>query len=510
METAHAFVGFWSHSSDTALRHFVGSGMFVSDTHILTARHLFFDATGKQQHRLWARPAANFQEAAECVEIVFHPHFDIALIKLATYTGQIVPLKLHPSHHTALAQKTVYMRALFEGKLTKPEAVQVDFPDSAENHYVFNKKPAKGNSGGALLVEDKLWAIIVRQYSDPNIHKGCAIALQQFYPWLLDLIGPQVAGNSPTHPFIEPAFDASNNCQNLAALLNKPEIWPLLEKKNILRKLRQEVHKICPESANTLTSPQAIYTLCTSAKVPAYELLCKIPAIVASGQQLDAQQLRQTDLPLQQTIIAISMVLAERYLHEQLGANAELRIDEHGVSAPVASEAISTLIAALWLKKKNNIDLKIGLKFENGAVLALSALQIVNIPLELGYPPAENPIDHIKMQVWHKLNAGKAVSPKAWKEQSNAHYKNIYIPEIQSSIQEALGGDASYDLLLTFNVDSSDNPVSHFMAKPEYRAEVKKELGLWTVIYNVKEDTPAVCELAATIEAVFNRLSQHI
>ncbi len=502
METASAFVSFWSHPSDTELAHFVGTGVFISDKHILSARHLFFDATGQQQ--LWVRPAVNFQASAACVEIAFHPHFDIALIKLAICPDQIKPI---PCQHLALAQQTVYMRAMFEGKLTQPEAVQVDFADSLENHYVFNKKPAKGNSGGALLVENKLWAIIVRQYSDPNIHKGCAIALQQFYPWLLSLVGPDLAGKSPTHPCIEPAPDASNNCQNLAALLNKPEIWPLLDKKNILRKLRQEVQKICAESASTLTNPQAIYTLCTSAKVPAYDLLCKMPATVAGGAQLNAQQLRQTDLPLQQTIIAISMVLAERYLNEQMSSIADIRIDEHGVNAPVASEAISTLIAALWLKKKNNIDLKIGLKVEDGAVQALSALQIVNSPLEYGYPPAENPIDHVKMQVWHKLSASKAVTPKAWKEQSNAHYKNIYIPEIQSSIQAALGSDASYDLLLTYN---SDNPVSHFMAKPEYRAEVKKELGLWTVIYNAKEDTPAVCELAETIEAVFNRLCHHI
>lgn len=504
METASAFVSFWSHPSDTELAYFVGTGMFISDYHILTARHLFFDATGQQQHRLWVRPAVNFQASAECVEIAFHPHFDIALIKLAISPDQIKPISLNPCHHAALAQQTVYMRAMFEGKLTQPEAVQVDFADSLENHYVINKKPPKGNSGGALLVENKLWAIIVRQYGDPNIHKGCAIALQQFYQWLLDLAGQELAGKSPEHPLIEPAFDASNNCQNLAALLNKPEIWPLLEKKKILRKLRQEVQKICLESANTLTSPQAIYMLCTSAKVPAYELLCKMPAVVAGSQQLNANQLRQTDLPLQQTIIAISMVLAERYLNEQISSVAEIRIDEHGVNAPVASEAISTLIAALWLKKKNNIDLKIGLKVEDGAVQALSALQIVNSPLEYGHQSA---IDHVKIQVWQKLNAGKPVSPKDWKNERNSFYKDIYIPEIQSSIQKALGGEAGYDLLLTYN---SDNPVSHFMAKPEYRAEVKKELGLWTVLYNAKEDTPAVCELAETIEAVFNRLCNHI
>ncbi len=174
-----ALVSFWSSKASMERGDFVGSGFFIAPGRVLTAAHVVNDP-----RPLWLRPEAGATQdyAVERVKVCKHDSLDVA----------IVPLPVMPAGAFSLRPWTgqghpqeIMLNGFFEGRKEEPHPYTVLSFDSVEQHFLLDSKQPEGQSGSAACVGDRVWGITVCHYIDPNIARGCAIALSQVWDWLV-------------------------------------------------------------------------------------------------------------------------------------------------------------------------------------------------------------------------------------------------------------------------------------------------------------------------------------
>lgn len=310
---------------------------------------------------------------------------------------------------------------------------------------------------------------------------------------------------------IRTAPDASPACLALAKLLSQPEAWQALQKPGFITRMEQQVRDLRKQPGFALSNAQALYDLvtqqCTGDLPSAKALLRRMPAVVIGSAPSLHGALEHMAQLARNSLIAASNVLAERFIAES-GAVLPSGL-ECEVAVPVQSEAIATLIAALWIYDDTQVELNIGLAANNGLPQALSALSIVNTPLEPGYPPAESAQDLIKMQIWKRVHSITNTRPsRAWKLQPLDDYTDQHIPALKSLIAQGAADGLPYDLVLTMPFDCEP---THLLANAQARREIHREFGIWTVIYGVDDQSAQeLRDLVATIHTVFSGIFAHL
>jgi hypothetical protein len=325
-------------------------------------------------------------------------------------------------------------------------------------------------------------------------------------------IQQQAAGNKPHQ--IQTAAVATASCQALAKLLSNPLTWDALKNAGRIGKLETEVREIRQEPSFHLPTAQALYNLIANPGTDPKRLLRRMAAVVISSQNRIEADLKKMDTLVRNAIIAMCIVLAERYIHAEAAAAPTGQSLSCEASAPINSvpintEAIAMLIAAVWIHDDTGVQLKIGVVARDGAPIALGALNVTNTPLEPGYPPAESPLDLVKAQIWQRVHAQAACKPnRPWKEQALDDFTDQHIPALKSLINQEMGDGLTYDLVLTLDANRLDD---HILGHPLTRAEIQDKLGIWTVIYGATSASlDATRELAEIIETAFNGIFAHL
>lgn len=173
-----ALVSFWNSPDSTDRAHFVGSGFFIAPARVLTAKHLIQGSGG-----LWLRPEAGAIGVHPVVAggVTAHEKLDAAVVTLeAMPVGATV---LRPFLGKTQPDE-VRLNGYFEGRREAPHPYGVTRFDEGEAHYLLSSKQPKGQSGSAACIGARVWGMTVRHYDDPNIHRGCAIAIHQLWEWL--------------------------------------------------------------------------------------------------------------------------------------------------------------------------------------------------------------------------------------------------------------------------------------------------------------------------------------
>lgn len=175
-----ALVSFWSSEASMAQEDFVGSGFFIAPGKVLTAAHV---VDGSRP--LWLRPQAGATQAyaVESGKVCKHGSLDVAIVTLPVMPDGAFSLR--PWRGNPLS-KEIALNGFFEGRLEAPHPFTVLAFDSGVQHYLLDGKQPRGHSGSAACVGGEVWGLAVRHYLDPNIHRGCAIALEQVWDWLME------------------------------------------------------------------------------------------------------------------------------------------------------------------------------------------------------------------------------------------------------------------------------------------------------------------------------------
>lgn len=174
-----ALLSLWRSQDSTRAADFVCSGFFIAPACILTAAH----ALDKTQR--WVRPQADAASSFPITAVDRHRDLDVALVRIEVMPAGAISLspyldkKLPP---------ILSLQGYFEADPEAVAGVQALNFDSANRHYRLDIKQPEGHSGSALCVAEKVWGMAIRHYADANIHRGCALAVHQFWDWLCDLL----------------------------------------------------------------------------------------------------------------------------------------------------------------------------------------------------------------------------------------------------------------------------------------------------------------------------------
>ena len=184
-----ALVSLWRSKESAALADFACSGFFVAPGLILTAAHAL-EAGGP----LWARPKVDGVSSFLITPVPSaHPSLDVVLVRIEAMPEGATCLS--PILDNSLPRELV-LHGYFEGA---SEAGQLVHPlnfDDAHKQYRLDTKQPEGHSGSALCIGERVWGMAIRHYRDPNIHRGCALAVHQFWDWLGPLL-PESAKAEP-------------------------------------------------------------------------------------------------------------------------------------------------------------------------------------------------------------------------------------------------------------------------------------------------------------------------
>lgn len=174
-----ALVSIWKRRDSSAAEDFLCSGVFVSDTWILTARHAA--QTGKS---IWISATAGGPNSYPVVERQLHDDLDVALLRVESSPAGSTFLPCNPAVRYERLNRPITLHGFFEGRLEAAQDLEVLRFSEADRHYLTGLKQPCGQSGSPLCSGGCIWAIAVRHYADGNIHRGCVIAVHQFVDWL--------------------------------------------------------------------------------------------------------------------------------------------------------------------------------------------------------------------------------------------------------------------------------------------------------------------------------------
>lgn len=304
--------------------------------------------------------------------------------------------------------------------------------------------------------------------------------------------------------------DATPTSKALAKLLSNAESWDALHAANLVAKIEEQVKDIRKDPTFNLTDAQSLYALCANPGTDPKRLLHRMAAVVIGPQARAQSSLQLIGDKARAAVIAVCKVLAERCLTEAAARVSRPKALPHEVQVPARSEAIATLMAAIWIHDDQGVQLEIGLTVQDHKPVALGALNVTNTPLEIGYPPADSGADLVKSQIYKRLYGQAAVVPtRHWKEQANEDYIDQHIPAVRSQMRQTLGDGLRYDLVAT--LDSSHCGPDHLLFDPKTRADIKDQFGIWTVIYGASDvSLAATRELAETLETAFAGIFAHL
>lgn len=177
-------VGLFLHPTDTAPGHFLCSGVLVADRCVLTVRHAFEGGID------WRDIFVRFPHGSAVSRLVrspdFHPDaaLDAALLSLEHQprSARCAPRADQAREETTDLVLAGYMEGQYEAQ---PVQKLLRF-DGEARHHVFMPKQPVGHSGSALWHGDRVVGMAIAHYRDPNIHRGCALGVEQMSALWLD------------------------------------------------------------------------------------------------------------------------------------------------------------------------------------------------------------------------------------------------------------------------------------------------------------------------------------
>lgn len=177
-----AMVSLWSHPTSRETSAFLGSGVFIAPATILTVRHiaakdgpLFVLCHGKvMTHKVR--------------HVACHPdaEIDVAVVMLQDQPPDITPARV--DRGSLSTGMKVQIGGYFEGEYEPPSPTTIKQQVAEDRHYLIDLKQPQGYSGCPVEVGGRVIGVVCRHYKDPNTHRGCFIAVNQFADWLAEQV----------------------------------------------------------------------------------------------------------------------------------------------------------------------------------------------------------------------------------------------------------------------------------------------------------------------------------
>nr|WP_255435369.1 serine protease [Rhodoferax sp. BLA1] len=198
-------VSIWTRRDSSAAEDFLCTGVFVSDTWILTAKHAA--QTGKN---IWASATASGPNSYSVVERQLHDDLDVALLRVESSPAGSSFLPCNAQVRYEQLNRPITLVGFFEGRLEAAQDLDILRFAEADRHYLTGLKQPYGQSGSPVCSGGSIWAIAVRHYADGNTHRGCVIAVHQFVTWLQSYVPNAVIEEQTAAPpgwdVIDPTF----------------------------------------------------------------------------------------------------------------------------------------------------------------------------------------------------------------------------------------------------------------------------------------------------------------
>ncbi|MEF8758732.1 MAG: serine protease [Candidatus Accumulibacter sp. UW25] len=193
----NALVSLWRRKDSTAPADFACSGFFVAPRHILTAGHVLENVPVLDDKlQLWARCEVAATSSYQLALIAAHETLDVVLLQIDAMPAEATSLSpdLDSSRRTEL-----HLYGYFRGDREEKQRAHALTFDDRNKQYRLDIKQPEGHSGSPLCAGVHVWAMAIRHYKDANIHRGCALGVHQFWPWLSGLL-PDLAKSAVQPP----------------------------------------------------------------------------------------------------------------------------------------------------------------------------------------------------------------------------------------------------------------------------------------------------------------------
>lgn len=211
-----AMVSLWSHATSREASAFLGSGVFIAPATILTVRHIA--AKGGPLFALgYGKTVAHEVRRAAQHDA---PEIDVAVIWLDDHPldAQTAPV----DGRLLSAGMEVRVGGYFEREYEAPSPTTVKQQVAEDRHYLIDLKQPQGYSGCPVEVDGRVIGVVCRHYKDPNTHRGCFIAVNQFADWLAAQVpgvvtplrapSPETGGTSRREDIQKVAADRLRRC----------------------------------------------------------------------------------------------------------------------------------------------------------------------------------------------------------------------------------------------------------------------------------------------------------
>lgn len=205
-----AMVSLWSHPTSRETSAFLGSGVFIAPAVILTVRHiaikdgpLFALGHGRTVAHEVRRRASHPDTEIDVAVVWLHDHPLDA--EIASMGSVLLSSGLK-----------VWVGGYFEREYEAPSPTTVKQQVAEDRHYLIDLKQPQGYSGCPVEVDGRVVGVVCRHYKDPNTHRGCFIAVNQFADWLAAQV-PGVVTPVQASSSVPVAADRREALQTVAA-----------------------------------------------------------------------------------------------------------------------------------------------------------------------------------------------------------------------------------------------------------------------------------------------------
>lgn len=178
---------------------FVGSGALLSRVHVLTAAHVWDDAT-KGDDRCGIGLLAGRHEPVHATLLGRFDGRDAAILRLVDWEADDgEPAPSMQVEFVGLHEQPVSVHAVspVSKNVSRASSFSVSTYDSANRAYELMPHVARGNSGGVITHGDRLAGLIVQRAVDDPIAR--ALAMHSLVPWITRVTGV-AAGGAATPP----------------------------------------------------------------------------------------------------------------------------------------------------------------------------------------------------------------------------------------------------------------------------------------------------------------------
>lgn len=349
---AYSKVSFWLHATDRGLDKFRGSGMVVGDQHILTAKHLLYDEAG-DLFPLWASAAINATTSQKIEDVQAHPTLDIALARVSSFPARVRPASLNRQGFDSAKAIGFTVTGFLEGGDDEPQVLEVTQYSGQERHFLSNVKHPPGYSGGAICVANAVWAVLTSHYKDPNTHRGCAVAVHQFWDWLEPLLPPSAPTGKEQPLRCPPGHSPVQVALWDALFTGQPTGWESMHGHGLARLFDEAAEG--RGWAPCASSPQQFFQFCVGYGLPdaaipfGAELLSCLSEVLEGAAHPGATLAGGLPEPARRVLVALCSVGIERWAHAVVGDAAHIPVPDAGGVLRLALEdewAVYLLAAA--------------------------------------------------------------------------------------------------------------------------------------------------------------------